>query len=291
MIALYILIGTFLVCTVTYMSVTIAAYHKTTYYKITHVSYFELWFDAGKYGEYQLYSYLKSFEKQGYRFLFNLYVPKENERTTEIDVLMITNKGIIVFESKNYKGWIFGEEGQKQWTQTLYGTRGHVPKEHFYNPILQNKIHIRFLKKIVGDNVPIFSVVAFSDRCELRSIYLPNGESQVVTYSCVNGVVSEMLDNCYYTMSDEVTNNLYSKLYSFSQVDEITKQKHIYDIRNDISNKTYDHVQQTQTGRIMCPQCGGYLVKRMAREGANAGREFYGCSNYPKCRYTKNISL
>jgi ssDNA-binding Zn-finger/Zn-ribbon topoisomerase 1 len=36
-----------------------------------------------------------------------------------------------------------------------------------------------------------------------------------------------------------------------------------------------------------CPQCGGELVKRIARKGPNAGKEFFGCRNYPKCRYIK----
>lgn len=39
--------------------------------------------------------------------LRNIYVPY-NGKTSEIDVLMIREKGIFVFESKNYSGWIFG---------------------------------------------------------------------------------------------------------------------------------------------------------------------------------------
>ena len=32
-----------------------------------------------------------------------------------------------------------------------------------------------------------------------------------------------------------------------------------------------------------CPECGGYLLIRKSR----AGDEFYGCENYPKCKFTK----
>jgi len=39
-----------------------------------------------------------------------------------------------------------------------------------------------------------------------------------------------------------------------------------------------------------CPHCGSQLVLRTARKGLNAGKDFYGCTNYPNCRYTKNIS-
>ncbi|MBR3866062.1 MAG: topoisomerase DNA-binding C4 zinc finger domain-containing protein, partial [Clostridia bacterium] len=29
---------------------------------------------------------------------------------------------------------------------------------------------------------------------------------------------------------------------------------------------------------------------RRATRGANAGNQFYGCSNYPKCKYIQNIN-
>lgn len=32
-----------------------------------------------------------------------------------------------------------------------------------------------------------------------------------------------------------------------------------------------------------CPRCGSSMVRRVARQGANAGREFFGCSAYPRC--------
>ena len=37
-----------------------------------------------------------------------------------------------------------------------------------------------------------------------------------------------------------------------------------------------------------CPRCGSSLVKRTAKKGQYAGQEFWGCSSFPKCRYTKN---
>ncbi len=52
--------------------------------------------------------------------------------TTEIDLLLIHPKGLFVFESKNYSGWIFGNEVYQNWTQTLpKGRRGDVHKERF----------------------------------------------------------------------------------------------------------------------------------------------------------------
>lgn len=36
-----------------------------------------------------------------------------------------------------------------------------------------------------------------------------------------------------------------------------------------------------------CNRCGSQLVVRTAKRGINAGNDFYGCSNFPKCRYTE----
>ena len=35
-----------------------------------------------------------------------------------------------------------------------------------------------------------------------------------------------------------------------------------------------------------CPRCGAAMALRTARQGANAGNTFWGCSTYPKCRGT-----
>ncbi|MEO8346422.1 MAG: restriction endonuclease [Betaproteobacteria bacterium] len=39
-------------------------------------------------------------------------------------------------------------------------------------------------------------------------------------------------------------------------------------------------------GEITCPRCGNAMVKRMAKRGAGAGSEFWGCSRFPACRGT-----
>ena len=108
-------------------------YTNSAYYKTTQLSYRSVKKDLGRYGEYLTYKRLKKFEESGAKFLFNLYIPKDNDKTTEIDVLMISPRGLFAFESKNYSGWIFGSETQKYWYQTLPTGRGESHKEKFYN--------------------------------------------------------------------------------------------------------------------------------------------------------------
>ena len=41
---------------------------------------------------------------------------------------------------------------------------------------------------------------------------------------------------------------------------------------------------------MKCPNCGSDMVLRVARRGPNAGNKFYGCTNYPRCKYIIDIS-
>jgi ssDNA-binding Zn-finger/Zn-ribbon topoisomerase 1 len=46
---------------------------------------------------------------------------------------------------------------------------------------------------------------------------------------------------------------------------------------------------QSSDNTILCPKCDIPMVLRRASRGKNAGREFYGCPNYPKCKEIINI--
>lgn len=76
-----------------------------------------------------------------YKTYKNLLVPRVEgeDRTAEIDVLIASDKGIFVLESKNYAGWIFGSADQHRWTASL----NRYTKESFYNPIMQNRAHVK----------------------------------------------------------------------------------------------------------------------------------------------------
>jgi restriction system protein len=39
----------------------------------------------------------------------------------------------------------------------------------------------------------------------------------------------------------------------------------------------------------LCPKCGGEMMMRTAQRGLNPGQKFWGCSNFPRCRYTKPV--
>lgn len=98
----------------------------------------------------------------------DIYLNNGNGKYSQIDLVVATKVGIVVFEVKEYSGWIFGSENQINWTQILaYGKR----KYKFYNPILQNKKHVEDLKKFYHfDNIPVFSMIVFFGDCEFKNL-------------------------------------------------------------------------------------------------------------------------
>ena len=50
------------------------------------------------------------------------------------------------------------------------------------------------------------------------------------------------------------------------------------------------HIRRAATHEVpVCARCGGRMVLRTGQSGARKGQKFWGCSNYPACRYTKNV--
>jgi len=201
-------------------------YKETAYYQITGNS---CWFmSKGTRGEYLIYEALHHLEAYGCKFLFNIYLPTRNGETAEIDALLITSKGLFVFESKNYGGWIFGNETHTHWTQTFPQSRGRSHKERFYNPIKQNSSHIGHLMRFLEPNIPVWSIIVFSNRCTLKDITVYSGNVHVASLrdvaSVVTGCGSQMREKA---LSDADISRIYNGLYPYTQVDYETKRRHM----------------------------------------------------------------
>ena len=202
--------------------------------------YLSVMFDLGKYGEYLTYKCLRSYEKEGAKFLFNCYLPRDNGETTEIDVLMIYKSGLYVFESKNYSGWIFGNEKGKTWTQTLpQGRRSH--KEHFLNPVMQNNLHIKWLRNLLQDEtIPVHSVIVFSERCTLKKVDITSQNVVVINRDQVYETVLTIDSKATSGLTPGKVTELYEKLYPCSQVSEDVRQAHIDSINSKIQQKVQE---------------------------------------------------
>ncbi len=237
---------------------------------------------AGEQGEDDVVAMIERAIRRGMygKILRNVYIPKANGGTTEIDILFISVKGIFVFESKNYAGYIFGNGEHKNWTVTLYAGKNWVgrkqtEKHQFYNPIWQNRGHISNLKRLISPSIPVRSVIVFSDRSEFKGIEYDSDKCEVLHTSDVFNYLQTFQKYQTNCISVEEVNRIYYQLVPYTQKTAAEKQVHV--------EQVIGRLQDTST----CPFCGGKLVLRAARKGPDAGQQFYGCSNYPKCRFTR----
>jgi hypothetical protein len=91
--------------------------------------------------------------------------------TTQVDHILVSRFGVFVVETKDYKGWIFADANQANWTQVLFRFRFK-----FQNPIFQNSRHVRAVRGLLDFLPPsaIKSVVVFTGEAEFKT-EVPHG--------------------------------------------------------------------------------------------------------------------
>ena len=215
--------------------------------------------DRGKKGEFYVSQVLGD-SIDGVKQIFNDYKFISNGKSVQIDHIFINKNGIFVIETKNYKGSIYGNEEQQEWTQVL--AYGNVQNK-FYNPIKQNNSHIYKLQKFLPKNIDVISIVVFIDAD------IENVDSNNV---CKLDELTEILNFDYGRTITPKQIDYVANILRRYQNDNITEEEHIKNI----------HKMQEDIENNICPRCGAKLVVRNCDYG-----EFYGCSNYPKCKFKK----
>ena len=89
---------------------------------------------------------------------------------TQIDHLALAPAGILVVETKHYRGRIFGQANEATWTQAI-GRR----RNRFQNPLRQNHAHVRAVEALAL-GVPVLKRVVFTNAAEF-----PNGRCDGVS--------------------------------------------------------------------------------------------------------------
>lgn len=210
----------------------------------------------GKVGELKVRCIIGS-NNPGKRYVINDLTLANNGKTAQIDHVVINSNGVFIIETKNYSGTIYGSENQLEWTQVL--AYGKV-KNKFYNPLKQNATHVYCVSQIIG-NLPIHSFVVFTKN-NVQNI----DSSDVIPLSRLR----QRLKQGCQQLTLEQMEKAYDELIS-SKI-EVSRKEHINNIKE----------QQLNLERGICPRCGAKLVLRDGKYGS-----FWGCSNYPKCRFIK----
>ena len=180
---------------------------------------------------------------------------------------------------------------------------------------------MKWLRNYLGTEIPLFSLIVFSERCELKKVTVEDPDIKVIkrnrTYATVCAIWNEKED----TLSDEEVDAVYQKLKKLTKVSNAEKETHIQNIKEKYDDRKENDIQKVEgkenkflketakmmqkngdefkdkEGRVLhesekkiCPLCGCDLILRTAKRGANVGKQFYGCSAFPKCRYILNLT-
>ncbi|MFG1481483.1 NERD domain-containing protein [Halobacteriovorax sp. HFRX-2_2] len=199
-----------------------------------------------------------------YHRIHNIIIPSSNG-TTQLDHIVISKYGVFIIETKSHKGWIFGDENQKNWTQVLYKR-----KFSFQNPLRQVYRQKKVLSEFLSlDESKIFPIIYFNGKCTIKT-YLPDN------------VISSGLDTHIRSYRELI--------FSDEEIRAITEKIDNFKLSSNL--RLSDHLRSLErrhNSMVTCPKCGGKLLKKVARKGKYAGGEFLGCMNYPRCRFIKNL--
>ncbi|MDE6521639.1 MAG: NERD domain-containing protein [Muribaculaceae bacterium] len=262
---------------------------------------------SGKRGERIVAKELAKLKKNDYIILNDLLLPTSNGRTSQIDHVVISTRGIFVIETKNHAGRISGNEHAQYWQQHLSSQ-----SRSLYNPLLQNRSHLRAIRRLLPklDAELFSSMVVFTEawRLDIKAEDIIKERRFLPDKHIKRTLIPEerRKKRWWCPWKAVVLDEHKMAMRIDSLLNEIKRRRRIIDrdslhaIAEKIvaSNVTDSSVRREHTeyakrtskdvsadiSKGKCPRCGGQLIVRKSDKG-----EFVGCANYPKCRFTCSI--
>ncbi|MBR2678320.1 MAG: NERD domain-containing protein [Bacilli bacterium] len=196
----------------------------------------------------------------------------------QIDYIVITPVKCYLIECKNMIGEItIDSNGQ-------FIRKYNGKKEAIESPLRQSERHREVLLKIVNNNkANIIYELLFSEK-SFNNYYVP-----IVVFSNNSAIMhnryapKEIKDRII--RSDELVSYIKNDVQQVQLIDRDGKKRmkdlaEAFKARNVSKEVNYEDMFYLNDS--VCPNCGGELIKRTGKYG-----EFYGCRNFPKCKYTK----
>lgn len=207
-----------LFCVIFFIALTVLKYVKfnnTDYKKTSGKSFLGTMLNRENEGEYLIYLHLNRTPGKK-KILVNLYIPKPDGSTTEIDLVMLHETGIYVIESKNYSGWISADERNKIWTQTLSSKH----KYGFYNPIHQNDTHIKALLYRYPTTKESWykSYIVFGYKCEFKKLNIQSINVKVVKVQDLTRTIINDISTSQKVLNERDINKLYNSMKKYQHL-------------------------------------------------------------------------
>lgn len=226
---------------------------------------------TGSFGEWLAKQYAKTFP--GTLVLHDVLIDGADQHTSQIDLLIVGNKGIYVVEVKMYSdARVYGDTGKTKWYYYSHGKKYEI-----YSPLRQNQKHVEYLQRFLKEfgEVPCFSVVTMvCDDFKVSGERLPNMilcNSLPAMERGMYSIAAEKPD----VWDEAKKQEIYDYIQNHQHIGKAARAEHKENVI------TYKNSLKSMEQQKICPYCKTALILRKGKYG-----EFYGCSNYPKCKYT-----
>lgn len=225
---------------------------------------------TGSFGEWLAKMYAKTLP--GALVLHDVLIDGADGYTSQIDLVLIGNRGIYVVEVKMYaEAKVYGDRQKAKWYYYNHGKKYEI-----YSPLKQNQKHVEYLKTFLKDfgEVPCFSVIAM-----ICDDFKLSGESVANTIVCnslpgMEKAIYKIAEDKPEVWDDAKKQEIFNYIQNNQHAGKEIRAEH----KNQVINYTNDLEELKRQKK--CPYCKTDLVLRNGKYG-----QFYGCSNYPKCKY------
>ena len=233
---------------------------------------------TGSIGE-QLTKYYSKFMADAY-VLHDVLIDGIDGMTSQIDLILVGSKGIYVVEVKNYSdAYIYGDGKKNKWYYYLGKNKYEI-----YSPLMQNKKHIKYLKEFLKDfgELPFFSIVLIICK-DIKVGNINENSSELTTVVCSSLLAMKrgiklLTQNREQVINDEEKKQIYDFIIDNQHKGKLARLIHKENVIEQ------NRKREELISKNVCPYCKAELILRKGKYG-----EFYGCSNYPKCRFTKKL--
>ncbi|XXF08134.1 NERD domain-containing protein [Pseudomonas sp. D2-3] len=210
----------------------------------------------------------RQLDERTYRRLHNVTL-NTPDGTTQIDHVFLSPYGIFVLETKNMSGWIFGSEKQAQWTQ-----RFRKRSFKFRNPLRQNYKHLKALEATLGvSSEHLHSVITFVGGSTFKT-EMPTNVTQGI------GFIRYIQSFQQAVFSEAEVGAMLHALETGRRAPTLaTHREHVQNLKRRGDPKA----------ERQCPKCGSALVIRTRKTGTNVGKQFWGCSTFPRCKTMQSL--
>ena len=190
-------------------------FENCDFYQQVNIPYQSLLQTDGTRGEFEVYHMLIKNGFTNAKYIFNREIPKSDGLNTELDLIIIHEKGIFVVENKHYTTRIYGNALDHD--LTIIDHSGN--KKSIYNPIKQNENHVVALKEFLklkdlyinDEKTPVYSIVVFTaegnDKTDdiISGITTVGTETKVCTSQNVYHIINQLISSSNSTTNINVS--------------------------------------------------------------------------------------